>query len=130
VSNGRQGAPAFDHAKLAPAKRLGDGDTDALLARTKPIAADAADPQAFALRPSSQPPPRAGQTITAAFPPPTGGAAPPATSTGELTVLRTMPEGKVPLAPEVSVTFSQPMVAVTSQGDAAATTPVTLTPAT
>ena len=28
-----------------------------------------------------------------------------------------MPEGPVPLAPELSVTFSQPMVAVTSQGD-------------
>src|SRR4051812_35652408 len=39
-----------------------------------------------------------------------------------------MPEGKVPLAPELSVTFSQPMVAVTSQEDAAATTPVKLTP--
>ena len=35
---------------------------------------------------------------------------------------------QVPLAPELSVTFSQPMVAVTSQSDAAATTPVKLTP--
>ena len=43
-------------------------------------------------------------------------------------MLRWMPEGAVPLAPELSVTFSQPMVAVTSQGDAAATTPVKLTP--
>ncbi len=39
-----------------------------------------------------------------------------------------MPEGKVPLAPELSVTFSQPMVAVTSQDDAAAVQPVRLTP--
>jgi alpha-2-macroglobulin len=43
-------------------------------------------------------------------------------------VLRYMPEGQVPLAPELSVTFSQPMVAVTSQGDAAAVQPVKLTP--
>jgi hypothetical protein len=39
-----------------------------------------------------------------------------------------MPEGKVPLAPELSVTFSQPMVAVTSQDDAAQVTPVKLSP--
>src|SRR6185295_5237365 len=32
------------------------------------------------------------------------------------------------LAPELSVTFSQPMVEVTSQGDAAGTVPVKLTP--
>jgi alpha-2-macroglobulin len=34
----------------------------------------------------------------------------------------------VPIAPELSVTFSSPMVAVTSQDDAAKTTPVKLTP--
>ena len=39
-----------------------------------------------------------------------------------------MPEGKVPLARDLSVTFSQPMVAVTSQSDAAGVTPVKLTP--
>jgi uncharacterized protein YfaS (alpha-2-macroglobulin family) len=130
VSNGQQGAPAFDRTKLAPAKRLGDGDAEALLARTKPIAADPADPQAFALRAGSQPPPHTGQTITSSFPPPAASTLPPpaAHDTGELRVVRFMPEGKVPLAPEVSVTFSQPMVAVTSQADAAATTPVTLSP--
>ena len=49
-------------------------------------------------------------------------------ATKPLEVLRWMPEGEVPLAPELSVTFSQPMVAVTSQEDAAKTTPVKLTP--
>jgi hypothetical protein len=46
----------------------------------------------------------------------------------DLRVLRYMPEGKVPLAPELSVTFSQPMIAVTSQSDAGGVTPVKLTP--
>ncbi|HEY5947537.1 MAG TPA: alpha-2-macroglobulin family protein, partial [Kofleriaceae bacterium] len=49
-------------------------------------------------------------------------------SSKDLKVLRYMPEGDVPLAPELSVTFSQPMVAVTSQDDAAAVKPVKLTP--
>src|SRR5205807_5584169 len=46
----------------------------------------------------------------------------------DLEVLRWSPEGDVPVAPQLSITFSQPMVAVTSQTDAAATVPVTLTP--
>ena len=130
VSNGKQGAPAFDHATLAPAKKLGDAEAAALLSRAKPLATDPEDKQAFALRAQSQPPPRTGQTITGAFPPPASSLLPPASNDAgkALTVLRWMPEGAVPLAPELSVTFSQPMVAVTSQGDAAGTTPVKLTP--
>ena len=55
VSDGKQGPPAYDRARLAPATPLADGEVQALLSRTKPIASDAADQQAFALRPASQP---------------------------------------------------------------------------
>ncbi|HLL21170.1 MAG TPA: Ig-like domain-containing protein, partial [Kofleriaceae bacterium] len=130
VRDGKQGPPAYDRAKLAPAKKLSSQDADALLARAKPITKDTADQQPFALRPSSQPPPRTGQTITGQFPPDPSTLLPPvANDAGKpLEVLRFMPEGKVPIAPELSVTFSSPMVAVTSQDDAAATKPVKLTP--
>ncbi|MCW5803709.1 MAG: Ig-like domain-containing protein [Deltaproteobacteria bacterium] len=130
VSDGKQGAPAADRSKLAPATKLGDADAAAVLARTKAIATDPGDAKAFALRPASQPAPRTGTTTVATFPPPLGGAPPPAPAAAakELRVLRYLPEGKVPLAPELSVTFSEPMVAVTSQDDAAKTTPVTLAP--
>ncbi|HEU0036764.1 MAG TPA: DUF6049 family protein [Kofleriaceae bacterium] len=130
VSDGKAGPPAFDRAQLAPAKKLGDADVKAMLARATPIQADAADQQAFALRPKSQPPPRTGQTITGAFPPAPSTLLPPKPSDAgkPLQVLRYMPEGAVPIAPELSVTFSQPMVAVTSQDDAAKTTPVKLSP--
>jgi hypothetical protein len=129
VSSGKAGPPAVDHARLAPARALPDAEASALLARMKPIAAEPQDVRSFALRGRSQPPPRTGQTIQAAFPPPaSSGAPPPAGPAGELRVVRYMPEGAVPLAPELSVTFSQPMVAVTSQADAAAVTPVVLTP--
>ncbi|HEU4768931.1 MAG TPA: Ig-like domain-containing protein, partial [Pyrinomonadaceae bacterium] len=47
---------------------------------------------------------------------------------GPLEVLRYSPEGSIPMAPELSVTFSQPMVALTSQEEAAANVPVKLTP--
>lgn len=130
VSSGKAGPPAFDHARLAPARRLSEAEASALLQRLKPIAAEPQDQQAFALRGKSQPPPRTGQTIRSSFPAPPGSLLPPpaATAGGELRVLRYMPEGSVPLAPELSVTFSQPMIAVTSQAGAAATTPVKLSP--
>jgi uncharacterized protein YfaS (alpha-2-macroglobulin family) len=130
VSDGKQGAPAFDRANLVPATKLPEAEAAALLARAKPITTDPEDKQRFALREKSLPPPRTGQTIKGSFPPPPSTLLPPAaTDAGkDLRVLRWMPEGKVPLAPELSVTFSQPMVAVTSQGDAAANQPVTLTP--
>src|SRR5262249_24500326 len=88
------------------------------------------DQQDFALRPASQPPPRTGETIKATFPPPPSSLLPPKPNdTGkQLSVLRYMPEGQVPLAPELSITFSQPMIPVTSQDDAAKTTPVKLVP--
>ncbi len=130
VSDGRQGPKPFDRAKLAPATKLDASATRALLARAKPITTDAQDQQAFALRPRSKPVPRTGTTITGAFPPPPSSLLPPkANDRGQaLKILRYMPEGKVPVAPSLSVTFSQPMVAVTSQGDASGTQPVKLTP--
>jgi uncharacterized protein YfaS (alpha-2-macroglobulin family) len=131
VSNGKQGPPPYDRAKLAPAKKLDDATAQQLLSRARPIQSDASDQQAFALRPGSQPPPRTGQTIKGSFPPPASSLLPPAKTNDsgkDLKVLRYMPEGPVPLAPELSVTFSQPMVAVTSQEDAAANTPVKLSP--
>src|SRR5207248_9108421 len=45
-----------------------------------------------------------------------------------LQVLRYSPEGEVTLAPDLSVTFSQPMVAVGSQEQAAEYAPVELSP--
>jgi uncharacterized protein YfaS (alpha-2-macroglobulin family) len=130
LSNGKQGAPGFDHAKLAPASKLSDAEIKQLLSRTAPLEAQAGDQQAFALRPASTPPPRTGDTVTTTFPPPPSDLLPPPSNdTGkDLRVLRHMPEGEVPYAPELSVTFSQPMVNVTSQSDAATNVPVKLTP--
>ncbi len=130
VSEGQLGPPAFDRAKLAPANKLSEADVTALLARARPMPTDPSDAVAFALRERSAPAPRTGETIKGTFPPPASSLLPPRPSDRgkALEVLRYMPEGKVPLAPELSVTFSQPMVAVTSQTDAATVTPVKLTP--
>ena len=130
VSEGKLGAPALDTSKLPPAKKLTAQEAEALLARSRPIQTDPDDQKAFALRPGSQPAPRTGNTIKAAFPAPPSSLLPPAANEAgkELKVLRWMPEGAVPLAPELSLTFSQPMTAVTSQDDAASVVPVKLSP--
>src|ERR1700760_3775917 len=51
LSDGTQGPPAFDHNKLPATTKLGDAEVKQLLSREKPIETDAADQQAFALRP-------------------------------------------------------------------------------
>lgn len=64
--------------------------------------------------------PAAGQTITQQFPAGTDSQDPPTTPaqipSGPLTVLRMQPQGSVPVAPFVSITFSQPMIAVGTVG--------------
>ncbi|HEV2704751.1 MAG TPA: alpha-2-macroglobulin family protein [Pyrinomonadaceae bacterium] len=126
VRPGQTPAPTPDAVKLS------DAETRSIYERLPPLKTDETDTQEFNLRERSLPPPRAGQTVLAAFPaterrdaPDSSGDARAAT----LKVLRHAPTGEVPLAPELSVTFSQPMVAVTSQAElAAAEVPVRLTP--
>ena len=96
LSDGKQGKPAVDHSKLAPAKSLPDGEVQALLSRAATtIKTDPSDTASFALRPSSQPPPRTGDTIHESFPPPASSNLPPAKAADQgkdLRVLRYMPE--------------------------------------
>ena len=130
LSNGALSAPGYDRGKLAATTALGDAEVAAVLARAKALLADPADPTTFALRPATTPPPQVGETIAAAFPTPPSSLLPPPSAAGgnELHVLRSIPQGAVAMVPQVSVTFDQPMVAVTSQTDAAAIQPVKLTP--
>jgi uncharacterized protein YfaS (alpha-2-macroglobulin family) len=130
LSDGRQGPPATDRATLAPARKIADSEAEGLFARMRAIAAEGGDQKAFALRDRSQPPPRTGQTIKGSFPPPVTAGPPPADSSAgkALEVLRWAPEGEVPIAPHLAITFSQPMIAVTSHADVAADVPVTLSP--
>jgi alpha-2-macroglobulin len=111
------------------AEQLSDEAAQNLLKRLPPIKSEGDDEQDFALRDRSLPPPRTGQTISEAFPPSDRATAPDQAASGPLEVLRFAPEGEVPIAPHLSVTFSQPMVPVTSNSDLAALDlPVRLSP--
>ncbi|MBE9524237.1 MAG: hypothetical protein IMY76_04005 [Chloroflexi bacterium] len=62
------------------------------------------------------PPPRTGKTVDNPFPLPES-VSPPTIETGPLEVLRYAPEGEIPIAPFVSITFNQPMVPLTTITD-------------
>jgi len=113
---------------VATGEPLTDARTEALLSRVDALSADAGDRKAFAMRKGSQPPPLTGEDVQVPFPPPTSPEGPEIAEPGALEVLRFAPEGEVPLAPHLSVTFSAPMIAVTSQEEASKTVPVAVTP--
>ncbi|HKY45351.1 MAG TPA: alpha-2-macroglobulin family protein [Pyrinomonadaceae bacterium] len=127
LSHGVEQPQTRPATKLATATELSQSETENILRRLPPMTIDASDSQEFALRDRSLPPPRTGNTIETSFPAPAADANQPVTS-GPLEVLRYSPEGSVPIAPELSVTFSQPMIALTSQDEAATNVPVKLTP--
>ncbi|HHO52214.1 MAG TPA: hypothetical protein ENK18_15395 [Deltaproteobacteria bacterium] len=85
------------------------------------------DEVGLAKREDSASPPRTGASVALPFPAPPAGA-PVTVQTDALSVLRFAPEGEVSLAAHLSITFNQPMIALSSQEQAAEYHPVVLTP--
>jgi alpha-2-macroglobulin len=127
LSHGADQPEAKPATKLATASELSQSETENILRRLPAMKIDPSGVEEFAMRAGSLPPPRTGNTIETSFP--AGGTAKnePVTA-GPLEVVRYSPEGSVPLAPELSITFSQPMVILTSQDEAATNVPVKLDP--
>lgn len=123
-------AAARQPSPRAKTEKLSSSDVKAVLARMPAISAKSSDVKAFAFRKRSMAPPRTGETVKANFPPPPPSTARPTDAKpGPLKVLRHQPEGDVAIVPHLSITFSQPMVALTSHDDLAkAGVPVKLTP--
>ncbi len=114
---------------VAETARLTDAEVQGVFKRLPPIKSEGGDQQEFALRDKSLPPPRTGRTVNVSFPSSEPVPTPDQRAAGPLEVLRFSPEGEVPLAPQLSITFSQPMVAITSVDDLAAQdVPVRLSP--
>lgn len=107
--------------KPAIASELSQSEIEPVLKRLPPMKVDPSEE--FAMRESTLPPPRTGNTIEASFPAATTDVKEAVTS-GPLEVVRYSPEGSVPMAPELTVTFSQPMIELSSQEDAATNLPV------
>ncbi len=129
LSEGVEGAETREKSPVAATDPLSAGETGSLLKRLPEIKTEKDDQTDFAKRAGSLPPPKTGKTINVKFPSDEQRGTPQVSNNQNLEVLRFSPEGAVKLAPDLSVTFSQPMVAVTSQEQAANTVPVEVSPA-
>jgi len=130
LSEGRPDAAKYEPQKPTRGEALTAEQTASVLSRLPALVVQPDDQQTFATRERSLPPPRTGKKVTDAFPPPTPpDVAPRPGKAGPLEVLRAQPQGDVPLAPLVSITFSQPMVEVTSLDELARKpVPATISP--
>ena len=105
-------------------------EIERILARLPDLTVETGDQVVFNLPEEPLPPPRTGETIEEPFPPPPAPITPDPVAAGPLEVLRFAPEGEIPLAPFVNVTFNQPMVPVGTLEDLAdQEVPVQLEPA-
>lgn len=129
LGEGSEGAGTRTKQGLAPTDSLSQSDANGILKRLPGIKSDPDDQADFAKRVGTLPAPKAGNKLPVKFPSDEMRSAPGVDLSGKtLDVLRYSPEGEVTLAPDLSVTFSQSMVAVTSQQQAAEYAPVELSP--
>lgn len=88
---------------------------------TEPLEEEKDKPE-FLKRPGSKPAPRSATPKEIPFPAPGEGDPPPVVKPDKLEVLSISPEGELPRAPRLAITFNQPMIAVSDpaadeQGD-------------
>jgi uncharacterized protein YfaS (alpha-2-macroglobulin family) len=129
LSEGAPDKPVKSSNLKVETSALSQSETEALLTRLPPLKAPAK--QEFARPPESLPAPRPGKTFKQPFPPPAGDPVEqPAATRSAPQVLRYGPQGEIgPETQSLSVTFSEPMVAVSSHLEIAkGTLPVTLKP--
>ncbi|MGB1254059.1 MAG: Ig-like domain-containing protein, partial [Candidatus Promineifilaceae bacterium] len=128
-----QGAGAFAAAvqlAVETGEPLSAEITQSILDRLPQLETDDSDTKAFNLPEQSLPRPITGETVNESFPPEGGGAPDSVVPDGPLEVLRFSPEGDIPIAPFVSVTFNQPMVELATITQLnSAEIPVKITPA-
>ncbi len=92
---------------------LSDIEVDNILTRLPALPPEEDKQSDFQLAGDLLPPPRTGETVQQPFPPQTGSETIETSSSSEpLQVLRFSPEGEIPIAPFISITFNQPMVPV------------------
>src|SRR5687767_13123674 len=129
LSHGVQGSEARTVQPPATTEPLSADQSSSLMKRLSAIKSDPNDQTEFAKRIGTLPAPKTGKQVPVKFPADSDRALPNTNGAdSSLEVIRFSPEGEVPLAPDLNVTFSQPMVAVTSQEEAAKYASVELSP--
>jgi len=130
LSEGQAQPQSVEALPLAAGLPLTAEEVEQILSRLPAMPAVPGDQTDFKLPSELLPPPRAGQTIKESFPVAETAPKPEVVENGPLKVLRFAPEGEIPVAPFVSVTFNQPMVPLGTLTDLAAQdVPVKIEPA-
>jgi uncharacterized protein YfaS (alpha-2-macroglobulin family) len=119
LSEGQDQPEVVEPVPMATGVPLSDDGIARVLARLPALTAEPDDSADFRLPDDVIPPPRTGETIEETFPPPFAGIGPEPIEEGPLEVLRYSPEGEIPIAPFVNITFNQPMVALATISDLA-----------
>jgi uncharacterized protein YfaS (alpha-2-macroglobulin family) len=104
---------------VATSEPLAPQEIEAIFARLPVLPISPAEQTEFKYPVELLPPPRPGITIQEKFPFFEIAPAPIVSPSEPLKVLRIAPEGEIPIAPFISVTFSQPMVPLGTLGDLA-----------
>ncbi len=120
LSEGLPQVQATEPNPQATGEPLSPEEVQQILSRLPELTPEPDQQVEFNLPQDVLPPPRPGNTISQSFPPLETAPTPAGIDTGPLKVLRFAPEGEVPIAPKVSVTFNQPMVPLATLGDLAA----------
>jgi len=128
LSEGEETTETPETPLPANADPLSADETKGLIGRLPKIGVEDGDQQDAALRAGSLPAPKKGEKIPVPFPGKGDADRPQIDTSKGLAVVRYAPQGKVELAPDMSLTFSEPMIAVSSQEEASRFVPVELTP--
>src|SRR5688572_23868543 len=120
LSDGQAQPQTVEALPLATGEPLSPKEIEAILARLPDLPFAPNEQTTFNLPQEVLPPPRPGNTLKETFPPLETEPTPGAVEVGPLQVSRFAPEGHVPIAPFVSVTFNQPMVPLGTLSDLAA----------
>ncbi len=110
LSEGQSQSQTVEPLPQATGVPLSDEEIDQVLARLPGLTVEPQDQSEFKLANEPIPPPKTGETISEAFPPAQQAVQPGQSEAGPLEVLRYAPEGEIPIAPFVNITFNQPMV--------------------
>ena len=129
LSEGQSQPQAVEALPVATGEPLSPEEIDQILSRLPALTPAPGEQADFNLPLEVLPPPRPGETIKETFPPLETEPTPGVVEAGPLKVSRFAPEGEIPLAPFVSITFNQPMVPLgTLQDLALADVPVKIEP--
>ncbi len=109
-------------------EKLSAAEAEAIFRRLPPMLEETGDKTDFALRANNLPPPKTGKIIPLKFPADER-QSPNVSNTAALEIMSAAPRGFVAMVKDLSVTFSQPMIAVSSQNEVSTeSVPVRVTP--